>query len=141
MRGGITTASIDMVSRQDVIYKICDFCSGLMKRQGRQPSAIQIRDALTSMVRALPAATGAATLQPIQRPGQNLDSLPLETRETADRIITREAFLRGGRVGTEVFRCGVCRTQVYGRDRFCRGCGRELLKTDRKVDTDEGVTR
>jgi len=139
MRGGITTAHIDTVQRQDVIYKICDFCSGLMKRQGRQPSAIQIRDALTSMVRALPAASGAAALQPIRRDNEpQHDSLPLEDRETADRIVVMEPFLRGGRVGTEVYKCGVCRTQVYGRDRFCRGCGRELVKTDRKV-SNEGV--
>ena len=139
MRGGITTAHIDTVQRQDVIYKICDFCSGLMKRQGRQPSAIQIRDALTSMVRALPAASGAAALQPIRRDSEpQHDSLPLEDRETADRIVVMEPFLRGGKVGTEVYKCGVCRTQVYGRDRFCRGCGRELVKTDRKV-SNEGV--
>ena len=139
MRGGITTAHIDTVNRQDVIYKVCDFCSGLMKRQGRPPSAIQIRDALTSMVRALPPATGAAALQPIRRDNEpTQDNLPLETRDTADRIVVMEPFLRGGRVGTEVYKCGVCRTQVYGRDRFCRGCGRELVKTDRKV-SNEGV--
>ena len=138
-------ATIDTISRQETIYRICAFCDGLMRRSGRPPSALAIRDSLTSMIHSLPSvsgATGSTGNGPTGRTGStgyaqprkaDLDSLPLETRETADRIITTEAFLSGGTVGTEVYRCGVCRTQVYGKDRFCRGCGRELIKSDRRV--------
>ena len=129
-------ATQDIISRQEAINRIATFCDGLLRRGGRTPSAYTIRDGLISAIRGIHTATGSCPAPQEKPSGNDLDTLPLETRETTERVITREPFIRGSRIGTEVYRCGTCRTQVYGRDRFCRGCGRELVKTDRKVDDD-----
>ena len=45
----------------------------------------------------------------------------------AQRTVSVEPFLEGGKIGRDVYRCGHCREVVGKHDNFCAACGRKLV--------------
>lgn len=50
--------------------------------------------------------------------------------ETSEITVTLEPFFPGGQIGRDVHRCRFCQTQVDKKDRFCKFCGKRLIKKE-----------
>ncbi len=52
-----------------------------------------------------------------------------KTRE-APRMVKVEPWYKGSDIGRDVYRCGYCGSQIDGKDRFCRYCGRKFTEKE-----------
>ncbi len=55
--------------------------------------------------------------------------------EEAPMTVAAEPWWKDALTGRDVYRCGRCTRQVDKKDRYCRFCGRKLIKKDGRDKT------